>query len=153
MLDVEESPQDSRLIPPLILPVVVEQAVVGVSEAGLPSLTMPVVEDMNPITPPAELVPMTTTMPESRLPPPPGFAPFVWPEDDGGMDVEDLCARFSEDSSLTLSPFSRGSSDIPNTLDVPEGGACCPPPPLKRQLVGGITSVGLRSLATAVSRQ
>ena len=92
MLDAEESPQDSQLIPPLILPVVVEEAVVGVSEAGLPSPTMPVVEDMDPVTPPADLIPMTTTMPESGLPPPPGFTPFVWPEDDGGIDT---CVRGS----------------------------------------------------------
>ena len=119
--------QDSQLIPPLILPVVVEEAVVGVCEAGLPSLTMLVVEDMNHDTPPSELVPMSTTTPESNLPPPPGFTPFVWLEDDGGLDVEDLCKRFSEDSSLTLSPISRGSSDIPNSPDVLEGGAWCPP--------------------------
>ena len=75
----------------------------------------------------SEMVPMTTTPPESSLPPPPGFAPFVFPENDGGMDVEDLSTLFSGDSSLTLSPISRGSSDISNAPDVPEVGAWCPP--------------------------
>ena len=94
MMDAEDSPEDSHLVPPLILPVVVEEAEVLVSEAGVPSLTLPVVEDTNHDTPASELFPMMTTMPESSLPPPPGFAPFVWPEDDGGWTLR-TCVRGS----------------------------------------------------------
>ena len=60
---------------------------------------------------------------ESRLPPPPGFPPFVWPEDDAGMDVDDLCTRFSGDSPLSLWPISRGSSDLSDVTDATEVGA------------------------------
>ena len=42
------------------------------------------------------------------------------------MDADELCARFSGVSSLTLSPISRESSDIPNATDVPVVGALCP---------------------------
>ena len=87
---------------------------------------------------------MTTTPPESRLPPPPGFAPFVFPENDGGMDVEDLCTLFSGDSSLTLSPINRGSSDISNAPDVPEVGAWWPP--LKDSLSVELLAVGYARL-------
>ena len=119
MLGAEDLLECSQLVPPLILPVVVEEAVL-VSEAGVPSLILPVVEELNNDTSAAELVEMKPSTPESGLPPPPGFPPFVWPEDDGGMDIDDLCTRFSGDSSLTLSPISRGSSD---KSDVPEVGA------------------------------
>ena len=37
-----------------------------------------------------DLVPFATG---SGLPPPPGFSPFVWPVDDGGMDVDDVDGR------------------------------------------------------------
>ena len=127
VLDAEDTPGDPQSVPPLILPVVVEETEVLISETGGPPLTLPVVDDISYDTPASEMVPMTTTPPESSLPPPPGFAPFVFPENDGGMDVEDLCTLFSGDSSLTLSPISRGSSDISNAPDVPEVGAWCPP--------------------------
>ena len=55
---------------------------------------------------------MKTITPESGVLPPPGFPPFVWPEDDGELDIDNLCAWFSGDSSLTLSPISRESSAI-----------------------------------------
>ena len=115
-----------RMVPPLILPVVVEEANL-VSDAGVPSLILPVVEEFNNGTPAAELVEMEPSTSESGLPPPPGFPPFVWPEDDGGMDVDDLCTRFSGDSSLTLSPISRGSSDLSDATDAPEVGALLSP--------------------------
>ena len=126
ILDAEDTPEDPQLVPPLILPVIVKEMEVLISETGVPPLTLPVVEDISYDTPASEMVPMTTTPPESSLPPPPGFAPFVFPENDGGMDFEDMCTLFSGDSSLTLSPISRGSSDISNTPDVPEVGAWCP---------------------------
>ena len=43
------------------------------------------------------------------------------------MDIDDLFAGFSGDSSLTLSPISRESSDNPDAMDVPIVGALCPP--------------------------
>ena len=127
MLEAEESPHDSSLMSPLILPVVKEEVVVGVPETGLPSLNVPVMEDIDIVTLPVDLVPIKTTQTESVLPPPPGFLPFIFPENDGGMNVEDLCTRLSKDSSLTLSPFSRVSSDIPNTPEAPTGDVGCPP--------------------------
>ena len=89
MLSAEDSLECSQLVPPLILPVVVEEAVL-VSEAGVTPLILPAVEELNKDMPAAELVEMKTTTPESGVPPPPGFPPFVWPEDDGGMDINDL---------------------------------------------------------------
>ena len=41
------------------------------------------------------------------------------------MDVDDLCTRFSGDSSLTPSLISRGSSDLPDAM--PEVGALFSP--------------------------
>ena len=143
MLDEEDSPECSQLVPPLILPVVVEEAVL-VSEAGVPSLILPVVEELNNDTPAAELVEMEPSMSESGLPPPPGFPPFVWPEDDGGMDVDDLCTRFVGDSSLALSPISRRSSDLSDAMDAPEVGALLSP--LEDSLSEVIPAVGYARL-------
>ena len=89
MMGEEDSPECSQLVPPLILPVVVKEANL-VSDAGVPSLILPVVEELNNETLAAELVEMEPSTSESGSPPPPGFPPFVWPEDDGWMDVDDL---------------------------------------------------------------
>ena len=64
-------------------------------------LTLPVVEEIDNDPPAAELVEMQTTTPESGVPPPPGFLPFLFPENDGGMDIDDICARFGGLASLT----------------------------------------------------
>ena len=122
----EDSLEFSQSVPPLILPVVVEEAVL-VSEAGVTPLILPVVEERISDTPAIELVEMKTTTPESGVPPPPGFPPFVWLEDDGGMDMDDLWPRFSGDSSLTLSPISRESSANPDATDMPLVGTLCTP--------------------------
>ena len=106
MLSADASPESSQLIPPLILPVVEE-----------------LVNDM----PAAELFGVKTPAPEPGVPPPPGFLPFLFLENDGGMDADDICARFGGVTSLTLSPISRESSYIPHALDVPPFGALCPP--------------------------
>ena len=45
----------------------------------------------------------------------------------GGMDIDNLCTRFSGDSSLTLSPIGRGSSDLSDATDAPEVGALLSP--------------------------
>ena len=126
MLSAEDSPESSQLIPPLILPVVVEEVALA-SETGVPPLILPVVEELINDTPTAELAGVKTPAPESGVPPPPGFLPFLFPENDGGMDADDICARFGGVASLTLSPISRESSDIPHAPDVPPVGALCPP--------------------------
>ena len=45
----------------------------------------------------------------------------------GGVDADELCARFGGVSSSTLSPISRESSDNLPAPDVPVVGAVCPP--------------------------
>ena len=70
------------------------------------------------------MVPSTTG---SGLPPPPGFSPFIWPVDDGGMDVDDLCAQIGGDCSLILLPISRESSDLSDASDSPEVGVLISP--------------------------
>ena len=101
MLSADESPELSPVIPPLILPVVVEEAAL-VSATGVKPLILPVVEELNNDPPAAELVEMQTPTPESGV-------PFLFPENDGGMDADDICARFGGLTSLTLSPISRES--------------------------------------------
>ena len=63
---------------------------------------------------------MQTTTPESGVPPPPGFPPFLFPENDGGMDPDDICAQFGGLASLTFSQISRELSDISHKTDVQE---------------------------------
>ena len=112
------------MFPPLILPVVVEEVVDVPESEALPSLILPVVEEFNsgaPVATRVDLVPFATG---SGLPPPPGFSPFVWPVDDGGMDVDDLCVQISGDCSLTLSPIGRVSSDVSGS---PEEGVLISP--------------------------
>ena len=67
----------------LILPVVVEEAVI-MSETEVPSLILPVMEELNNGTLEAEQVVMEPSATGSGLPPPAGFPPFVWPVDNGG---------------------------------------------------------------------
>ena len=107
-LNADESPEFPPLSPPLILPVVMEEAAV-VSATGTTPLIMPVVEEIENDSPAAEL---QTTTPKSGVLPPPGFPPFLFPENDGGMDADDICARFGGLTSLTFSQISRESSDI-----------------------------------------
>ena len=78
---------------PLTPPVVVEEAAV-VSKTGPTPLNMPVVERIEYDSPAAEPVELQTITPESGVLPPPGFPPFLFPENDGGMDADDICARF-----------------------------------------------------------
>ena len=87
-LNADESPEFSPVSPPLILPVVMDEAAV-VSATGAMPLIMPVVEGIENDPQAAELVEMQTTTSESGVPPPPGFPPFLFPENDGGMDADD----------------------------------------------------------------
>ena len=139
----------SPVSPPLILPVVVEE--VGdapVPEA--PSLILVVVDEINSGTPVAAQVELVPSAPGSGLPPSPGFSPFVWPVDDGGIDVADLCARISGDCSLTLSPISRVSSGVSDAAVSPEVRVLVSP--LADSSSSG-TGGGLRTLAPAVGGQ
>ena len=126
MLGEEDSPECSQVVLPLILPVMVEEVVVILeTECGEePSLILPVVEELNSGTPVAARIDMVPSTMGSGLPPPPGFSPFIWPVDDGGMDVDDLCAQIGGDCSLILSPISRESSDL---SDSPEVGVLISP--------------------------
>ena len=58
---------------------------------------------------PIEFVP---SAPAAGLPPPPGFSPFSWPVDDGGVDVDMSCFPFNENSSPSLSPIDPVCSDV-----------------------------------------
>ena len=53
---------------------------------------------------------------------PPGFPPFLLPENDGGMDADDICAQFGKLASLTFAQIGRESLDIPDERDVPVAG-------------------------------
>ena len=44
ILDAEDTPEDPQSVPPLILPVVVEETEVLISETGVPPLNLPVVD-------------------------------------------------------------------------------------------------------------
>ena len=125
-LSADESPELSPVSLPLILPVVVEEAAL-VSATGVTPLILPVVEEIDNDTPAVELVEMQTTTLESGVPLPLGFLPFLFPENDGGMDADDICARFGGLASLTLSQISRESSDISHAMDVPVVGVSRPP--------------------------
>ena len=57
------------------------------SQISLP-LTQPVVEEMEEDTPTSEVDGLEISSPESERPPPPGFPPFVFPEDDRGIDAD-----------------------------------------------------------------
>ena len=54
-------------------------------------LTQPVVEEMEEDTPTSEGDETRTSTPESGMPPLPGFPPFMFPEDDGGMEADEIC--------------------------------------------------------------
>ena len=125
-LNADESPEFPPVSPPLILPVVMEEAAV-VSATGVTPLIMPVVEEIENDSPAAELVVIQTTTPKSGVLPPPGFPPFLFPENDGGMDTDDICAWFGGLTSLTFSQISRESSNILHETDVPEAGVSRPP--------------------------
>ena len=117
-LNADESPEFSPVSLPLME--VVEEAAV-VSATGATPLILLVVEEIENDPPAAELVEIQTTTPES------GFPPFLFPENDGGMDADDICVQFGGLASLTFSQISRESSDISHEMDVPEASVSRPP--------------------------
>ena len=107
-LNTEESPELSPVSPPLILPVLEK------------------IENDPPTT---EVDEIRTTTPESGMPPPPGFPPFLFPENDGGMDADDICAQFSGPTTLTFPQIGRELSDISYETEIPEVVVPRPPSP------------------------
>ena len=126
MLGEEESPECSPVFQPLILPVVAEE-VVDDPESEAPSLILLVVEEFSSGAPVAARVDLVPSATGSGLTPPPGCSPFVWPVDDGVMDVEDLCDQISGDCSLTLSLIGRVSSDVSDAAGSPAVGVLISP--------------------------
>ena len=81
-------------------------------EAELPPLILPVVVEDSSVTPVEELIELVPYALGSSLPPPPGFSPFSWPVNDGGIDVDELCSRIGVDCSPSLSPISCVCTDV-----------------------------------------
>ena len=109
-----------------------------------PPLILPVVEEIENDPPTTELDEIRTTTPESGVPPPPGFPPFLFPENDGGVDADDICARFGGPASLTFPQISRELSDISHETEVPE--AVVPRPPSLDSSSEVIVAVGYAHL-------
>ena len=98
------------------------------------ALTQPVVEEMEEDTPTSEVDEVQTMLPESETPPPPGFPPFMFPEDDGGMD--EICARFGGSTTVTCQQMEE--------TKVPE--VVVPRPPSPNSLSEVIPAVGYACL-------
>ena len=79
-------------------------------EPESPPLILPVVVEDSSVAPVEELIELGPPAMCSSLPPPPGFSPYSWPVNDGGNDVDELCARIGvsrmciDVSDLTVSP-------------------------------------------------
>ena len=68
--------------------------------------------------------------PESERPPPPGFPPFVFPEDDGGgINADEICAHFGRYVTETCQQMDTGLPDIPEETEAPELVVPGPPSP------------------------
>ena len=113
------------------------------SPMSLP-LTQPVVEEMEEDTPTSEVDETQTTTPESGMPPPPGFPLFMFPEDDGGMDADEICAQFGGPTTLTCQKIGPGLPDISVETEVPE--VIVPRPPSPNSLSEVIPAVGYARL-------
>ena len=122
-LDTEKSPEFS----PMSLP-----------------LTQPVVEEMEEDTPTSEGEETRISTPESGMPPPPGFPPFMFPEDDGGKDADEICARFGGPTTLTCQQIGPGLPNISDETEVPE--VIVPGPPSPNSLSQVIPAVGYACL-------
>ena len=111
---------------PLILPVVVEE-ISDAPEPESPPLILPVVVEDNSVVPGEELIELVSSALDPSLPPPPGFSPFTWPVNDGGMDVDELCSRIGVDCSPSLSPISRVCADVSDSAVSPGVGVLVSP--------------------------
>ena len=108
-------------LPPLILPVVVTDISVAPETVSLP-LILPVVVEESSIAPVAGLIELVPSARSFSLPPSPGFSPFAFPLNDGGLDADELCARLGMNCSSSLSPIGRVCSDIPELVVSPGVG-------------------------------
>ena len=112
-------------LPPLILPAVVTDISVA-PETVSPPLILPVVVEEVSVAP-AGLIELVPSARSSSLPPQPGFSPFAFPLDDGGLDADGLCARLGINGSPSLSPIGRVSSDVLRTCPCRRRWKCWSP--------------------------
>ena len=96
-------------------------------EAEWPQLILPVVVEDSSVAPVEELIELVPSALGSSLPPPPGFSPFMFPLNDGGMDADELCARLGVDCSPSLAPISRVCTDVPDLAVSPGVGVLVSP--------------------------
>ena len=113
-------------LPSLILQVVVEE-ISDTPEPESPPLILPVVVEDSSAAPVEELIELVPSALGSSLPPPPGFSPFSWPVNDGGIDVDELCARIGVNCSPLLSPISRMRTDVSDLAVSPGVGVLASP--------------------------
>ena len=92
-------------------------------EAELPPLILPVVVEDSSVAPVEELIELVPSALGSSLPPPPGFTPFAWPVNDGGIDVDKLCSSVGVDCS----PISRVCTDVSDVAVSPGVGVLVSP--------------------------
>ena len=95
-----------------------------------PPLTQPVVEVADEDAPASEGDGLQTCSPDAaEMPPPPGFPPFVFPDDDGGIDVDEICARLGECATEACQEMEPGLPDIPEESEPPKVVVPRPPSP------------------------
>ena len=94
-----------------------------------PPLTKPVVEEREEDTQTSEVDGLEISSPESDRPPPPGFPPFVFPEDDRGMDADEIGTRFGGYATETCKQMDVGLPDIPEETEAPDLVVPRPPSP------------------------
>ena len=85
-----------------------------------PPLTQPVVEELEEDTPSWEVDELASSSPESERPPPPRFPPFVFPEDDGGINADEISAQFGKYVAGTCQQTDTRLCDIPEETEAPE---------------------------------
>ena len=86
-------------------------------DPGSPTQILPAVEEEDVIAPVGEPIRYVSSAPAAGLPPPPGFSPFSWPVDDGGVCVDLVCSDVSDsvdlpEVGLLVSPLVDSSSDL-----------------------------------------
>ena len=113
-------------LPPLILPVVVEEINDAPEPESLP-LILPVVVEDSSVAPVEELIELGPPVMGSSLPPPPGFSLFSWPVNDGGIDVDELCTIIGVDCSPSLSPISQMCIEVSDLTVSPGVGVLVSP--------------------------
>ena len=124
----DDSPVLSETSPPLTQLVVekleedTSTSEVNEFEICVSQITQPVVERM-------EDDKLDISSPESERPPPPGFPPFVFPEDDGGIDADEIFAHFGGYVTETCQQMDTGLPDIPEETEAPKLVVPGPPSP------------------------